>query len=92
MWNGSAIAFLARTLVVVALTKPLFGSFQETGTLGTAPDGRLCMVYHQKDGKEYGWKWFLAIDPLWFDDNGVIHVKTTRRTQEPAPAVKPGRG
>ena len=43
------------------------------------------MVYHQKDTAEFGWKRFLAIDPLSFDDDGVIHVKTTRGTEEQAP-------
>ncbi|MGQ9649268.1 MAG: glycoside hydrolase family 43 protein [Phycisphaerae bacterium] len=49
------------------------------------PDGRLWMVYHQQDGEKPGWRRFLAIDPLWFDEQGVIHVKTTRGTDEPAP-------
>ena len=55
----------------------------------TGPDGKLWMVYHQKTGTEFGWSRFLAIDPLWFDDNGVIHVKTTRGTDEPAPTDPP---
>lgn len=49
------------------------------------PDGRLWMVYHQKASTNIGWDRFIAIDPLWFDENGVIHVKTTRGTDEPAP-------
>jgi beta-xylosidase len=49
------------------------------------PDGRLWMVYHQKASTRRGWDRFLAIDPLWFDDQGVIHVKTTRGTREAAP-------
>ncbi|HPD32101.1 MAG TPA: glycoside hydrolase family 43 protein [Phycisphaerae bacterium] len=49
------------------------------------PDGRLWMVYHQQNSEKPGWKRFLAIDPLWFDEQGVIHVKTTRGTDEPAP-------
>jgi beta-xylosidase len=47
------------------------------------PDGRLWMVYHQQNNEQRGWKRFLAIDPLWFDEQGVIHVKTTRGTDEP---------
>lgn len=46
------------------------------------PDGGLWMVYHQQNSTKVGWDRFLAIDPLWFDDKGVIHVKTTRNTQE----------
>lgn len=49
------------------------------------PDGRLWMVYHQKASTKRGWDRFLAIDPLWFDDQGVIHVKTSHGTDEPAP-------
>jgi len=43
------------------------------------------MIYHQQNSAENGWKRFLAIDPLWFDEVGVIHTKTTRGTDEPAP-------
>lgn len=49
------------------------------------PDGRLWMVYHQQNSEKIGWSRFLAIDPLWFDDQGVIHAKTSRGTDEPAP-------
>jgi xylan 1,4-beta-xylosidase len=51
----------------------------------TGPDNHLWMVYHQQNSERTGWNRFLAIDPLWFDDQGVIHVKTTRGTDEPAP-------
>lgn len=40
------------------------------------------------NSEQYGWKRFLAIDPLWFDDDGVIHVETTRGTDEPAPGSR----
>jgi xylan 1,4-beta-xylosidase len=50
-----------------------------------APDGKLWMVYHQQNSEQTGWKRFLAIDPLWFDAEGVIRTKTTRGTDEPAP-------
>ena len=46
------------------------------------PDGGLWMVYHQQNSTKVGWDRFLAIDPLWFDENGVICVKTTRNTEE----------
>ena len=49
------------------------------------PDGRLWMVYHQKASTKKGWDRFLAIDPLWFDAQGVLHAKTTHGTDEPAP-------
>lgn len=46
-------------------------------------EGRLWMVYHQQNSTKVSWERFLAIDPLWFDEDGVIHVKTTRGTDEP---------
>jgi beta-xylosidase len=49
------------------------------------PKGGLWMVYHQKVDEGRNWKRFLAIDPLWFDGDGVIHVKTTRGTPQPGP-------
>lgn len=49
------------------------------------PDRKLWMVYHQKWDDGINWKRFLAIDPLWFDAQGVLHAKTTRETDEPAP-------
>jgi beta-xylosidase len=53
----------------------------------TGPDGKLWMVYHQQNSEKIGWDRFLAIDPMWFDERGVIHVKTTRGTDEPAPGI-----
>jgi len=49
----------------------------------TGPDGGLWMVYHQQNSEKPGWNRFLAIDPLWIDDQGVLHAKTTRGTDEP---------
>lgn len=52
------------------------------------PDGKLWMVYHQKYSDRISYRRFIAIDPLWFDDAGVIHAKVTRDTAEPAPQSK----
>lgn len=49
------------------------------------PDQKLWLVYHQKWDDARNFKRFLAIDPMWFDDQGVIHAKATRDTDEPAP-------
>lgn len=49
------------------------------------PDGNLWLVYHQKWGEEKSFKRFLAIDPLWFDDQGIIRTRVTRNTEERAP-------
>jgi xylan 1,4-beta-xylosidase len=46
------------------------------------PEGQLWMVYHQQNSTKVGWDRFLAIDPIWFDDKGVLHAKTTRGTDE----------
>jgi beta-xylosidase len=50
-----------------------------------APNGRLWIVYHQKWNADRSFHRFLAIDPLWFDQNGVLHAKLSRGTDEPAP-------
>lgn len=49
------------------------------------PDGRLWLFYHQQESEATGWRRFLALDPMWFDDAGVIHARATRGTDEPAP-------
>ena len=51
----------------------------------TGPDGKLWMVYHQKRNEGVNWDRYVAIDPLWFDDQGVMHTRLTRDTDEPAP-------
>jgi xylan 1,4-beta-xylosidase len=51
----------------------------------TGPDGKLWLVYHQKWTAEQSYHRFLAIDPIWFDNEGVLHAKATRGTDEPAP-------
>jgi xylan 1,4-beta-xylosidase len=52
------------------------------------PDGKLWMVYHQKYSDRTSYRRFVAIDPLWFDDAGVIHAKVTRETNEAGPVPK----
>lgn len=49
------------------------------------PDKKLWMIYHQKRGIETSFLRDLAIDPLWFDEKGVIHARVSRNTNEPAP-------
>jgi beta-xylosidase len=49
------------------------------------PDKKLWLVYHQKWDDRTNFKRFLAIDPLWFDDQGVMHATVSRETDEPAP-------
>ena len=49
------------------------------------PDGKLWLVYHQKWNAERNFHRFLAIDPIWFDGQGVLHAKVSHDTDEPAP-------
>lgn len=49
------------------------------------PDKKLWLVYHQKWDDQTNFKRFLAIDPMWFDDEGLVHAKTSRDSDEPAP-------
>jgi xylan 1,4-beta-xylosidase len=49
------------------------------------PDGRLWMVYHQKRTARVSYDRFIAIDPIWFDEDGVLHARVTRGTTQPAP-------
>ena len=49
------------------------------------PDRKLWMVYHQKTYKSKGWDRIICIDPVWFDDNGVLHGKATRSLSQRAP-------
>ena len=49
------------------------------------PDGKLWLVYHQKWNAEKNFHRFLAIDPIWFDADGILRAKTSRDTDQPAP-------
>jgi beta-xylosidase len=50
------------------------------------PRGRgLWMVYHQKEDDRVNWKRFVAIDPIWFDEAGVLRTRLSRGTAQPAP-------
>lgn len=56
------------------------------GCIITDAAGKLWSVYHQQKDDTQPWNRFICIDPLWFDENGVLHGKATRGTAEPAPA------
>lgn len=49
------------------------------------PDGKLWLVYHQKWNDKINFKRFLAIDPIAFDDAGILHATATRDSDQPAP-------
>ena len=50
-------------------------------------DGQLWMIYHQQKDGSRGWNRIICIDPLWFDDQGVLHGKATRGSVRQAPAI-----
>ncbi|HBO44943.1 MAG TPA: hypothetical protein DD670_13640, partial [Planctomycetaceae bacterium] len=50
-------------------------------------DGRMWFVYHQQKDGTQPWNRFLCIDPLHFDENGVLHGKATRGEPQAAPAA-----
>ena len=47
--------------------------------------GKLWIVYHQKTDGSRGWDRIICIDPLWFDDKGILHGKATRAVPLPVP-------
>jgi xylan 1,4-beta-xylosidase len=49
------------------------------------PDGKWWMFYHQKADDQVNWNRFVAMDRLWFDEAGAIHVKLSRGTDEAGP-------
>ena len=53
--------------------------------------GRLWSVYHQQKDGSQPWNRFLCIDPLEFDEQGVLHGKATRGTPQPAPVIPAGK-
>lgn len=48
--------------------------------------GNLWHVYHQKRSERVEWDRFIAIDPLWFDDDGLLRSRATRGVEREAPA------
>ncbi len=50
-------------------------------------DGQLWMVYHQQKNGTRGWNRIICIDPLRFDDQGVLQGKATRGLPLPVPKV-----
>lgn len=57
------------------------------GCVVTDRAGKLWSVYHQQKDDTKPWNRFICIDPLWFDEDGILHGKATRGTPEPAPAL-----
>lgn len=51
------------------------------------PDEQLWMVYHQQKNGKRGWNRIICIDPLWFDAEGVLHIRATRGEERKVPNV-----
>lgn len=49
--------------------------------------GRWWHIYHQKRTDRVEWDRFIALDPLWFDEQGRLYSRATRGTPQPAPVV-----
>jgi xylan 1,4-beta-xylosidase len=50
-------------------------------------EGNFWMVYHQQKDASKGWNRIICIDPIRFDENGVLHVRATRGEARPAPVT-----
>ncbi len=59
------------------------------GSVTRDREGRLWHLYHQKTGTEKGWSRDVCLDPLDFDDRGVLGGRPTRGTRQAAPALDP---
>ena len=53
----------------------------------STPDGQLWMVYHQQKDASRGWNRIICIDPLSFDDEGILRIRASRGEQRPAPTL-----
>ena len=69
---------------IVQRSEGLFGPGH--GCAVQDPEGRWWHVYHQKRTARVEWDRFIALDPLWFDQDGNLHGQATRGTPQPAPA------
>jgi hypothetical protein len=43
------------------------------------------MLYHQKQSERQSYRRFLALDPLWFEEDGTLHARVTRDSEQAAP-------
>lgn len=71
---------------IVGRTARVFGPGHHSVVEG--PDGKMWMIYHQKYGTEKSFRRFVAIDPIWFDEEGILHARATRGTEEEGPSVR----
>lgn len=50
-------------------------------------EGNLWMVYHQQKDETRGWNRIICIDPLSFDEKGILSGEASRATPLPAPVT-----
>lgn len=50
-------------------------------------EGKLWMVYHQQKDESRGWNRIICIDPLRFDESGVLRGNATRAKLQPSPVT-----
>jgi len=62
------------------------------GSVTQDREGKLWLVYHQQKDRTTGWNRIICIDPLWFDEKGILHAQATRATPQPAPVTAGQRG
>ncbi len=66
------------------------GGVYGPGHGAVVPDaaGNLWHIYHQKTGPEVDWNRFLCLDPMRFDDNGILRGMATRGVPRPGPVTE----
>ncbi len=79
----------AKNNPIIARGDGLFGPGHGCAVRDSA--GQWWHIYHQKNTERREWSRFIAIDPLWFDADGVLTSRATRGTEYPAPVVGPRR-
>lgn len=57
-------------------------------SITTDSTGALWMIYHQKHESSRGWNRFIAIDSIWFNDDGALEATPTRGTSMPSPEMQ----
>ncbi|MFP4143764.1 MAG: family 43 glycosylhydrolase [Phycisphaeraceae bacterium] len=51
--------------------------------------GTFWVYYQQHNDQGRNWNRGIALDPLWIDDTGVMHMRPTRGKKRPGPGSKP---
>lgn len=68
----------ARNNPIIQRAEGLFGPGH--GCAVRDREGKWWHVYHQKRTARIEWDRFICLDPLWFDEEGLLHGRATRET------------